>query len=107
MNRRERKLTAQYLDEIAPLHGASHSEVVDYSVSIPLRYAVLRARLANGRIARLIDPRQFLGWLGYGPNPTLLFGCGDQRVVVNTGSKPGLTQDKFIARDGGQVPLHA
>ena len=107
MNRRERKMTAQYLDKIAPLHRASHSDVVDYSVTIPLRYAELRARLVNGKTARLINPRQFLGWLGYGQNPTLLFGCGDQRVVVDTGRKQDLTRDKFIARDGSQVPLYA
>ena len=107
MNRRERKNAAQYLDEIAPLQGASHSEVVDYSVTIPMRYAELRARLANGKTTRLIDPRQFLGWLGYGANPTLLFNCGDRHVVVATGSKQNLTRDQFIGRDGGQVPLHA
>lgn len=107
MNRRERNKTAQYLDEIAPLQGASHSEVVDYSVSVPFFYAELRARLANGQITRLIDSSQFLGWLGYGANPTLLFACGDQRVVVATGSEQDVTHNRFIARNGGHLPLHA
>lgn len=107
MTRRERKLTAQYLDKLVPLLGASHREVVDYTVSVPMRYAEVQARLANGKTTRLIDARQFLGWLGYGANPTLLFNCGDRRVVLATGSKQDLTHDKFIARDGGQVPLHA
>ncbi|NQV86357.1 MAG: hypothetical protein HQ492_04705 [Woeseiaceae bacterium] len=106
MTRRERKKTAQYLDEIVPLQGASHSDVVDYSVSVPFFYAELRARLANGQVTHLMDSRQFLGWLGYGANPTLLFGCGDQRVVVDTGSGLDQTHNMFIARDGGQVPLH-
>ena len=105
MNRRERKLTAQYLDQLIPLSGASHTEVVDYLVSIPTRYAEVRARLANGRLARLADAKQFLGWRGYGANPTLLFGCGEQRVIVETGSKQEFANESFIARDGGQVAL--
>ncbi|MDH5622373.1 MAG: hypothetical protein OEY74_09860 [Gammaproteobacteria bacterium] len=107
MNRCERDKTAKYLDEIAPLQGASHSEVVDYSVTVPFFYAELRARLANGRWARLADASQFLGWFGYGPNPTLLLDCGGQRVAVDTGTGSGPAQDTFIARDGGQIPLHA
>jgi len=107
MNRLDRDKTAKYLDEIAPLQGASHSEVVDYSVTVPFFYAELRARLANGRWTRLADASQFLGWLGYGPNPTLLLDCGGQRVAVDTGDGSGPVQDTFIARDGGQIPLHA
>ena len=105
MNRRERKLTAQYLDELIPLIGASHTEVVNYLVSVPMRYAEVRARLANGRTARLADAKQFLGWRGYGANPTLLFGCGKRRVVVETANNQGLPNELFIGRDGGQVAL--
>ena len=105
MNRRERKLTAQYLDQLVPLHEASHTEVVDYQVSIPMRYAELRARLANGKTARLQNAAQFLGWLGYGANPTLLFACDKQRVVVETGNTHANADSRFIARDGGQVAL--
>lgn len=107
MNRREHNKTAKYLDEVAPLQGASHSEVVDYSVTVPFFYAELRAQLANGRLARLVDASQFLGWFGYGPNPTLLLACGGQRVAVNTGTGPSPAEDMFIARDGGQIPLQA
>jgi len=96
-------MTAQYLDELVPLHGASHTEVVDYQVSIPMRYAELRARLANGTTTRLENVKQFLGWLGYGANPTLLFACDDRRVVVETGRTPAPEHTNFIARDGGQV----
>jgi len=105
VNRRERRQTAQYLDKLIPLVGASHTEVVDYLVSIPMRYAEVRARLANGRMARLVDAKQFLGWRGYGANPTLLFGCGEQKVIVETGGDHGSDNQKFIARDGGQVAL--
>jgi hypothetical protein len=107
MNRRERKLAAQHLDQLVPLQGASHSDVIDYSVTVPMRNAVLSARLADGRTTRLIDSRQFLGWLGYGANPTLLLDCGDRRVVVATGGDQDLGSNTFIARDGGQLPLHA
>ena len=103
MNRRERKQTAQYLDELIPLRGASHTEVIDYLVSVPMRYAEVRARLANGRTARLVNARQFLGWLGYGANPTLLFECGERRVVVETSNNANTSATTFIARDGGQV----
>ena len=105
MTRHERRHAAKYLDQIIPLLGASHTEVVDYLVTVPMRYAEVKARLANGRTARLADARQFLGWRGYGSNPTLLFACGERKVVVDTGSQQNLSQTKFIARDGGQVAL--
>jgi hypothetical protein len=92
---------------MAPLQGASHSEVIDYSVTVPFFYAELRARLANGTSTRLVDSSQFLGWFGYGANPTLLFNCGNRRVVVQTASDQNPTPDTFIARNGDQIPLHA
>ena len=105
MTRHERKHAAKYLDQIIPLIGASHTEVVDYLVSVPLRYAEVKARLADGRTARLANAKQFLGWRGYGANPTMLFACGERRVVVDTGSQQDLSQTTFIARDGGQVAV--
>ena len=105
MNRRERNETARYLDEIAPLEGASHSEVVDYAVTVPFFYAELRAQLANGRLTRLVDASQFLGWFGYGANPTVLLDCGGRRVAISTGAGPGPEHGMFIAKDGGQIPL--
>jgi hypothetical protein len=105
VTRLERQHAAKYLDEIIPLLGASHTEVVDYLVSVPKRYAEVRARLSNGRTARLADARQFLGWRGYGANPTMLFNCDGQRVVVDTGRRNDLSDTTFIARDGSQVAL--
>lgn len=105
MNRFERKQTAKYLDQLVPLCGASHADVVDYRVSVPMRYAEVKARLVNGGTARLANARQFLGWRGYGPNPTLLFDCGERRVIVATGNRQETTDTSFIARDGGQVAL--
>lgn len=107
MTRRERKSTARLLDKLVPLIGASHSDVVDYKVTVPIRYAEVQARLTNGQITRLSEPRKFLGWLGYGSNPTMLFGCGDQRVVVETGNHQDITARKFITPDGGQLALQA
>ncbi len=37
------------LDEVIPLDGASHTDVVNYSVEIPLRYAECFALLCDGR----------------------------------------------------------
>ena len=105
MTRVERKQAAKFLDEVIPLLGASHTEVIDYLVSVPMRYAEVKARLANGRTARLANAKQFLGWRGYGSNPTMLFACGDRRVVVDTGRQQDLSNDTFIARDGGEVAL--
>lgn len=107
MNRRERSKTAQFLDELAPLQGASHGEVIDYSVTVPFFYAELRARLANGSSTGLVDSSQFLGWFGYGANPTLLFNCGNRRVVVETGRQQNPPPNTFIARNGDQIPLRA
>ncbi len=104
MTRRERKSLAQDLDTLVPLNGASHVDVVDYCVVVPMRHAEVRARLVNGRTTRLANRRQFLGWTGYGSNPTLLFNCGDQRIVLGTGTERRALPDMFIAPDGGLVP---
>jgi hypothetical protein len=104
MTRQARKSLAHYLDKFVPLIGVSHCDVIDYIVTVPMRYAEVRARLSNGTTARLANSRQFLGWNGYGSNPTLLFNCGDQRIVLDTGSEQKPSSDVFIAPDGGLVP---
>jgi hypothetical protein len=103
MTRLEHESLAQNLDELVPLVGASHLDVVDYRVVVPMRYAEVSARLANGKTTCLANRKQFLGWDGYGSNPTLLFNCDDQRLVLDTSHERTTLPDLFIAPDGGQV----
>lgn len=103
MTRRERRSIAQFLDDLVPLNGASHSEVIDYKVTVPMRNAELSARLANGNTARLANSRQFLGWAGYGANPTLLFDCDGRKIVVDTGNEQRVPPQKFVTPNGGQI----
>ena len=61
------------LDEVIPLDGASHTDVVNYSVEIPVRYAECFALLSDGRKVALAEPRRFVGWSGHDPDRSLLF----------------------------------
>jgi hypothetical protein len=85
------------LDELIPLEGASHKDVVEYYVDFPMRYAQVVARLVDGSIARLRDARQFLGWRGYDANPSMLFTANGRQFVV------GRAAENYIARDGSLV----
>ena len=61
------------LDDLIPLRGASHTEVAEYSVEIPLRNAECFALLRDGRKVGLAEPWKFIGWSSYSPSRTLLF----------------------------------
>lgn len=61
------------LDEVIPLDGASHTDVVNYSVEIPVRYAECFALLSDGRKVGLAEPRRFVGWSSHDPDRSLLF----------------------------------
>ncbi|MCH8158580.1 MAG: hypothetical protein IIA08_01790 [Proteobacteria bacterium] len=61
------------LDEVIPLDGASHVDVVKYSVEIPLRHAECFALLSDGRKVGLAEPRRFVGWTSHDPDRSLLF----------------------------------
>lgn len=74
--------TAQILDNLIPLRGASHADVVEYHVEIPLRYAECHAVLADGSKARFVNPRKFLGWSSHGPRRSLLFRNNDITLEV-------------------------
>ena len=91
---KQSKTKTSQLDELIPLLGASHRDVMEYRVDIPMRYAEVVARLVDGSIARLRDTRQFLGWRGYDANPSMLFTANGRQFVVGSGA------EKYIARDG-------
>ena len=73
-----------YLDRVIPLDGASHAEVLKYTVEIPMRYAICFAILADGRKVKLRDYRKFLGWSGWGKQRSYLFRSDDQYIEVRT-----------------------
>lgn len=74
--------TAKILDSLIPLRGASHADVVEYRVEIPMRYAECRAMLADGSTARFIDARKFLGWSSHDARRSLLFRNNDIALEV-------------------------
>ena len=74
--------TARILDTLIPLRDASHADVVEYRVEIPMRYAECHAILADGTKARFVDPRKFLGWSSHDVRRSLLVRNNDYTVVV-------------------------
>lgn len=101
---------ARILDRIIPLDGASHADVVEYSVDIPLRYAECFARLEDGSKVRLRDARQFIAWSGWGCKRCFLFENGGQRLEIQIAAeRPRVAlrsecgRRKFVARDGNQM----
>ena len=74
--------TARILDSLIPLRNASHADVVEYRVEIPMRYAECCAILADGRKAKLVEPRKFLGWSGHEKRRSLLFRNHDVTLEV-------------------------
>ena len=75
---------AAFLDRTIPLIGASHADVIEYSVDVPLRYAKCFARLADGRKVRLRDSRQFLAWSGWEGKRSFLFRSGRRHIAIQT-----------------------
>lgn len=114
--------TTKFLDQAIPLEGASHSDVVHYSIAIPMRYAECMATLADGRRVPLRDARQLVGWSGPKSQRKLVFRVGDHGVEIIAGRgrrnaareihvcqlRPARTRDgesvetsKLVTRDGG------
>jgi hypothetical protein len=99
---------AQFLDEMVPLNGASHADVVSYGVDTPMRYSECFARLTDGRIVRLRNARQFIGWTGYNGSRRLLFRSDAGRILLaslegrsqRVESAPQGVTHKFVTRDG-------
>ena len=65
--------TARILDSLIPLRNASHADVVEYRVQIPMRYAECIAVLFDGRTVKFAEPRKFLGWSSHEERRSLLF----------------------------------
>ena len=119
--------STKILDSLIPLRGASHGDVVEYRVEIPLRYAECYAVLADGRKAKFADPRKFLGWSCHAPRRSLLFRNNDITLEVEVDNRAAdqerstvrsinmqaaLRQGanrlkKFIGIDGGLIILPA
>ena len=114
MQQHEQIETTQFLDQALPLHGASHATVVSYGVDTPMRYSECFATLADGRVVRLKDPRQFIGWSGMNGNRRLLFRSEAGRILIpsSDGSREAAEErrskslHKFITRDGGLLFVH-
>ena len=77
-----RENTTRILDSVIPLRGASHADVVEYRVEIPMRYAECFAILSDGRKVRFVEPRKFLGWSSHDSRRSLLFRNHDMTLEV-------------------------
>jgi len=75
---------SSFLDRTLPLDGASHADVVEYTVEIPMRYATCFAVLKDGRKVRFTDRRDFCGWKGYNGKKSLLFRHDDMNIELRT-----------------------
>ncbi|MBT8093727.1 MAG: hypothetical protein KJP08_02875, partial [Gammaproteobacteria bacterium] len=101
------------LDQLLPLAGASHADVVRYAVDIPMRYAECFATLADGRSVRLKETQQLRGRTGGECDCLLLFTVGDRYLLLSaeTGRVEELDAEqvprrRFIARDGSLLEFH-
>ena len=89
------------LDEALPLEGASHADVVEYTIEIPMRYAECLALLDDGRKVGLQKPRQFVGWSTHAPDRSLLFRSNGKHFEVAVeeclrGHAPGCIREVFL-----------
>ena len=100
---------AKYLDQMIPLSGARHADVVSYGVDTPMRFSECFAKLADGRVVRLQDSRQFIGWSGMNGSRRLLFRSDAGRILIPAfvSQQQAMSErrssglHKFITRDGG------
>jgi hypothetical protein len=89
--------TARILDDLIPLRGATHADVVEYLVEIPMRYAECFALLSDGRKVRLVDSRKFLGWSSHDSRRSLLFHNNDITLEVEVDNEAA-QKDKSTVR---------
>ncbi len=74
---------SRFLDRILPLRGASHADVINYLIDIPLRYAECFGVLNDGRKVSFVERRKFLGWSSHRRKRTLLFKCDELQVEIH------------------------
>lgn len=110
------------LDDLIPLQGASHADVVEYLVEVPLQYSQCLARLEDGRKVPLSQARKFIGWAGESTDRALLFRCKESTLELGLtdrdapspgrirsiifevlGPRCAKTMKKFTGVDGGLV----
>ena len=92
LKRQEAEDAVAVLDELIPLRNASHADVLEYCVDIPIRYAECFARLTDGRKVALQEPRKFVGWSGHNANRSLLFRGKSSTLELDIGE----TDDKSL-----------
>ena len=121
LKRQETQDAIAVLDDLIPLCSASHADVVEYCIDIPMRYAQCFAQLTDGRKVAFRDPRKFVGWSSHDENRSLLFRSKTSTLELDIASRdeatlPGRirnivfeflapraadTMRKFIGVDGG------
>ena len=88
--------TARILDKLIPLRGASHADVVEYRVEIPMRYAECHAVLADGSKVRFVNPRKFLGWSSHDTRRSLLFRNNDLTLEVEVDNRAAEKENSTV-----------
>lgn len=91
LKRHEAEDAIAVLDDLIPLRCASHADVVEYCVDIPIRYAECFARLADGRKVALQSPRKFVGWSSHTKNRSLLFRGKTSTLQLDIGSSSDIS----------------
>lgn len=80
-----------FLDEAVPLRGASHADVVHYSIEVPMRYAECYGILRDGRKVPLANKRLFVAWSGRKAIHSLLFEARGMRIEARMDPADQLT----------------
>lgn len=97
----DEKKMVSVLDDVIPLQGASHADVVEYVIETPMRYAECFALLSGGRKVGLQDPRRFVGWSRHDRDRSLLFRSRGKHYEVAVeasllGQAPGCIRQVFL-----------
>lgn len=94
-----------FLDEMIPLRGASHTDVMQYSVEIPTRYAQCFARLTDGRTVGFRNERLFVGWIGHRPCESLLFRSKGLLITLDVAGDSGRGPIRTLSANPSAAPI--